>query len=92
MEILVAIMIEDRSGVGNLEQIFSVPGIDMVLEGAVDLSKSYGVPGQFTHPEIVQAVQNIATTCRTKRVPFARFHAIRNNLTIGKSKMFRPFC
>ncbi|WP_305908594.1 aldolase/citrate lyase family protein [Methylomarinum sp. Ch1-1] len=45
MEILVAIMIEDRSGVDNLKRILSVPGIDMVLEGAVDLSESYGVPG-----------------------------------------------
>lgn len=69
-EILLAIMIEDRSGVENLEQILTVPGIDMVLEGAVDLSQSYGLPGQFSHPEIVQAVQSVAETCRTKQVPF----------------------
>lgn len=81
-EILVTIMIEDRAGVENLPQILSVPGIDMVLEGAVDLSQSYAVPGQFTHPLVLQAVQRIADTCRVNQVPFCavprnqeQFHA-----------------
>jgi len=81
-EILVTIMIEDRAGVENLPQILSVPGIDMVLEGAVDLSQSYAVPGQFTHPLVLQAVQQIADTCRANQVPFCavprnqeQFHA-----------------
>lgn len=69
-EILVTVMIEDRMGVENLEAILSVPGIDMVLEGAVDLSQSFCLPGQFTHPTVLQAVQTIADTCRAKQVPF----------------------
>ena len=39
-EIMVVPMIEDKEGVDNLDSILSVSGIDMVLEGAIDLSQS----------------------------------------------------
>jgi staphyloferrin B biosynthesis citrate synthase len=43
-EVMVTLMIEDRHGVEALPEILSVPGIDLVLEGAADLSQSLGVP------------------------------------------------
>lgn len=69
-EIMVAVMIEDQEGVEQLESILSVPGIDLVLEGAVDLSQSYGVPGQMQHPEVRMAVKEIASTCARHGVAF----------------------
>lgn len=69
-EILVVAMIEDREGVEQLESILSVPGIDLVLEGAVDLSQSFGLPGQMQHPEVCEAVQQIARVCVEKGIPF----------------------
>lgn len=69
-ELLVAVMIEDRSGVENIDAIVSVPGIDLVLEGAIDLSQSYGVPGQAQHPDVQAAVMAIADACHKHRVPF----------------------
>jgi 4-hydroxy-2-oxoheptanedioate aldolase len=69
-EILVAVMIEDREGVERIDDILSMPGIDLVLEGAVDLSQSYGVPGQPQHPSVQAAIERIAESCRSHGVPF----------------------
>jgi len=69
-QIMVAAMIEDRQGVDNLDAILSVAGIDMVLEGAIDLSQSYGVPGQAQHPMVQDAIETIAANCRRHGIPF----------------------
>lgn len=69
-EIMVSVMIEDKTGIDNLDEILAVPGIDMVLEGAVDLSQSYGVPGQPQHSAVQSAIGRIASACRDKNIPF----------------------
>lgn len=69
-ELLVGVMIEDRLGVENIDEIVTVPGIDLVLEGAIDLSQSYGVPGQAQHPDVQAAIQTIADACQKHAVPF----------------------
>lgn len=69
-EIMVVAMIEDREGVENLDEIVSVRGIDLVLEGAIDLSQSYGVPGNTQHAAVQTAIQQIATACKRHKVPF----------------------
>lgn len=58
-EVMVIPMVEDREGVVNLEEILTVPGLDMVLEGAADLSQSYGVPWQTRSAEVTSAVEEI---------------------------------
>jgi 4-hydroxy-2-oxoheptanedioate aldolase len=69
-EVMVVVMIEDREAVEAIDSIVSVPGVDLVLEGAIDLSQSYGVPARFDHPEVQQAIRRIAESCRRHRVPF----------------------
>lgn len=69
-EILVVLMIEDREGVERIDEILAVPGIDWVLEGALDMSQSYGVPGDAQHPDVQAALQRIATACQRHGVAF----------------------
>lgn len=69
-EVMVVAMIEDAVGVANIEAIAAVPGIDMVLEGAIDLSQSLGVPAQVQHPEVQKALRRIAAGCARQGVPF----------------------
>lgn len=69
-EIMVVAMIEDREGVDNIDDILSVAGIDMVLEGAVDLSQSYGVPGQPQHDKVQAAIGRVALACERHGVRF----------------------
>jgi len=56
---LVAAMIEDREGVEQADAIAAVDGIDVLLEGAADLSQSLGLPWQTRHPDVRAAVSRI---------------------------------
>ena len=52
---VVALMIEKKGAVDNLEEILSVGGVDMVQFGAADYSMSIGVAGQYDHPDVKKA-------------------------------------
>lgn len=65
---VVAIMIEKKEAVENLEAILSVPGVDMVQFGPGDYSLSLGYPGQRKHPEVKEAEQRVIKTCVEKGI------------------------
>ncbi|MGQ9555499.1 MAG: HpcH/HpaI aldolase family protein [Anaerolineae bacterium] len=52
---VVALMIEKKGAVENLEEILSVKGVDMVQFGPADYSLSIGIPGQWHHPKVRDA-------------------------------------
>ena len=52
---VVALMIEKKEAVDNLDEILSVEGIDMVQFGPGDYSLSIGYPGQRSHPKVKEA-------------------------------------
>jgi 4-hydroxy-2-oxoheptanedioate aldolase len=54
-QVVIAIMVEKRECVEDLDAILSVPGLDMVQFGASDYSMSLGLTGQTTHPEVKKA-------------------------------------
>ena len=58
-EVAVAVQIENREGIKNLDEILSVKGIDIVTTGRQDFSQSYGVPGQSKHPDINAAEDKV---------------------------------
>jgi len=71
-EAVVAIMIEKKEAVENLEAILSVPGIDMINFGASDYSMSVGLAGQRDHPSIKEAEEYaIKTALKMGVVPRA---------------------
>ncbi len=69
-QIMVVPMIESREGVSQAEQIAAVPGIDMVLEGAADLSQSCGVPWQTGAPVVQEGLRQVQAACRKQGVPY----------------------
>jgi len=69
-EIMLIAMIEDAEGVDELPTILADGGIDLVLEGAADLSQSYGVPWQTRHPLVRAALHRVQATCAAHAVPF----------------------
>ncbi len=63
-------MIETASGLKNVKQIASTPGIDALLIGPYDLSASLNKIGQLSHPdlqsakkEIISAAQEVSIGC-----------------------------
>jgi len=57
------VQIEDKEAVDDMEAIVATEGIDVIFLGPADLSHSYGVPGQFEHPCVRDAVDKLAELC-----------------------------
>jgi 2-keto-3-deoxy-L-rhamnonate aldolase RhmA len=66
---IVALMIEKKSAVENLEEILSVEGIDMVQFGPSDYSVSIGLPGQRSHPKVKEAELKTIKTSLKMDIP-----------------------
>lgn len=67
-DVVVALMIEKRQCVDDLDAILSVPGIDMVQFGPADYSMSIGQVGQYTHPDVVKAERKTIETALKKGI------------------------
>jgi 4-hydroxy-2-oxoheptanedioate aldolase len=70
---LVGLMIEDKEGVENINEILSVRGIDFVQIGKMDMAFSYGVPFKplagRDHHFIEKAVTTICAECKKRQIP-----------------------
>jgi 2-keto-3-deoxy-L-rhamnonate aldolase RhmA len=67
-EVVIAIMIEKKGAIDNLEEILSVRGVDMVQFGPVDYSISIGKPGQTQIAEVQEAHRYMIETALKKGV------------------------
>ena len=68
-DVVVAIMIEKKGAVDELEEILSVPGVDMVQWGGADFSMSIGRAGERNHPEVIAARNKVFETAVKMGVP-----------------------
>jgi 2-keto-3-deoxy-L-rhamnonate aldolase RhmA len=62
-DIVVAIMIEKSSAVDRLEEILSVPGIDLIQWGPADYAMSIGRAGERRSPEVKAVERRVIETC-----------------------------
>jgi len=69
--ITVVAMIEDAEALAVIDEIVTTPGLDVVLEGAADLSQSLGVPWRTRHPLVRRAVEQVHAACVRAGVRFA---------------------
>ena len=58
---VVAVMIEKKGAVDELEEILSIPGLDMVQWGGTDYSMSTGHIGEKAHPDVEAARNRVFT-------------------------------
>jgi len=56
--------IESQTALDNLDEILAVPGLDAVQSGPHDLSTSLGVPEQYRHPKVMEALHTIFRKAR----------------------------
>jgi 4-hydroxy-2-oxoheptanedioate aldolase len=79
-EIFVVLMIEDTEGVANLSSMLKdVPGIGAILIGEGDLSQELGVPRQYEHPIVLDAMAQVVATCQQHGVPVGHPHVEAGN-------------
>ncbi len=63
-------MIESAAGLEALEEIVALPGVAMLLEGALDLALDLQLGPAPLHPQVWQALQRMAAICARSQVPF----------------------
>lgn len=69
----IVVQAESGDAVRHIERIAAVPGLEWILIGPNDLSKSLGIPGQLQAPEFDAAVRAIEAGCRAASVPVGIF-------------------
>jgi len=62
------LQLEGQEAVENIEQILSVPGVDIVFIGPYDLSQSLGIPGEVRNPKMSEAMTKIVARCIQRKV------------------------
>lgn len=67
-DVVIAIMIEKKGAIDNLEEILSVKGVDMVQFGPADYSISIGKAGQMGDPDVQGAHQKMIQMALEKGV------------------------
>jgi 2-keto-3-deoxy-L-rhamnonate aldolase RhmA len=91
---MVVLQIETRRALDAREELLAVAGIDAVMVGPADLSISLGVPGDFQHPKMVEAIEAVRDSCvergiapgiQTRTPALARFWKERGMLFLGCS-------
>jgi len=91
-DVVIAIMIEKKAAMENLEEILSVKGVDMVQFGPGDYSITIGKPGQRQDPEVQKAERDMIELALKKgvapRVEIASFEQAKPYLEMG----VRHFC
>jgi len=56
---LMVLQVEARLAMSDLGSILAIKGLDVVFIGPYDLSTSLGLPGQFDHPKVREAISEI---------------------------------
>jgi 2-keto-3-deoxy-L-rhamnonate aldolase RhmA len=67
-EIIVILLLETAKAFENLDDILSVPGIDVAWMGHYDLTVSMGIPAQFQHPRFLAAMDALVDCCRRNKI------------------------
>ncbi len=91
-DVVIAIMIEKKAAMENLEEILSVTGVDMVQFGPTDYSVSIGKTGQGRNPDVQKVHRDMIELALKKgvapRVEIASFEQAKPYIEIG----VRHFC
>jgi 2-dehydro-3-deoxyglucarate aldolase/4-hydroxy-2-oxoheptanedioate aldolase len=66
-----AIQIEHRDAVADVERIAAVPDVDVLFVGPADLSQSLGLPGEWDHPRHWEALEQVAQAAQQNGIHWA---------------------
>ncbi len=70
--VMVITIIEQAKAVDQIEEIASVPGIDVLFIGVNDLSYSLGLSGRQNEPKLQEAIAKIVAAGRKHNIPLGR--------------------
>jgi len=88
-ETTIIIQLETVKAFENLEDIVSVPGVDVAWIGHYDLTVSMGFPAQFDHPDLLRAMDDLVHSCSKYGVAPGFLPATQESAAHWISKGFR---
>ena len=65
---LIIVQLEGQKALNNLDEILEVEGIDIIFIGPYDLSQSLKLPGQVSHPAVLEQIGRIVEKAREKAI------------------------
>jgi 2-dehydro-3-deoxyglucarate aldolase len=89
-ETFVCVQIEHVRALENLDDIFSVKGINAAIIGPYDLSASMGITAQFDHPDYIKAVKTILAKCKEYKI-IEGIHVVQPNPAEAKKRIKEGF-
>ncbi len=70
---VVVMQLEGVGAVENIQEILSVPGLDIAFIGPYDLSQSLGVAGRVDDPRVTQMMKTVVNECVKRNVVVGTF-------------------
>jgi 2-keto-3-deoxy-L-rhamnonate aldolase RhmA len=89
-ESLVIAQIEHHQGLTNLEQILKIDGIDGIFVGPFDLSASLNIPGDFSNPIMVEALDKVIKIGKESN-KYLGIHVVQPNHEDLKERVMQGF-
>ena len=77
-DIKLIVQIEHLDAINNLEEILSLVHIDGTFIGPYDLSGSLNVPGEWGHPDVINALDKVKKVISNHKKP-GGFHVVHSN-------------
>ena len=84
-------LVEDKICVDNIDTVLGGGLVDCVIPGSGDLSVSYGVHGQFTHPLVQQAIRTVIGGARRARIAAGLYISDPSEVAAGLDQGFSVF-
>ncbi|MEX6503566.1 HpcH/HpaI aldolase family protein [Pseudomonas zhanjiangensis] len=84
-------MIESAAGLAALPEILVLPGLGMLLEGALDLALDLQLGPEPLHPQVWQALQGMAAACSAAGIPFCANPRTREHQQHWRAQGVRSF-
>jgi 2-dehydro-3-deoxyglucarate aldolase/4-hydroxy-2-oxoheptanedioate aldolase len=70
-ETFIAVQIEHVNAVEEVDAIAAVKDVDVLFVGPADLSQSMGLPGEWNHPRLWQALEHVASAAKKHGINWA---------------------
>lgn len=91
LESIVIVQIEHIDAVNDIDNILSVEGVDAFMIGPYDLSGSLGIPGQFSNPKFLAAMEKVNDAMVRIRNVAPGFHVVPPEVDLLEAKIHEGY-
>jgi 2-keto-3-deoxy-L-rhamnonate aldolase RhmA len=70
-KLAVGVVIETEEALATIDEVLAVDGLDLAFLGLTDLAQALGVPDQFKHPRVTDAVTRVVASAKEAGVTLA---------------------